>query len=118
MWTPCRAITVNQRRLATTAGASGSLSVIRRCRGNVAHVNDVELSDINTQLHCWRAIENWKGAISKTLLPLLPHLVFNLGCVFTRFEPLKIGYCRAVKANEELVCSASLFRFIWSTNRI
>ena len=103
-----RAVVEDECGLTAAARAAASLRVVRRRRRNVAHVDDVEICDIDAELHRGRAEEDGQPRLAKALLARLALLRRHLGGVLARLEPLPVGGDAAVEVDEESVrCGAA-----------
>ena len=60
----------NERWLPTASCSTTALGIIGRRRWHVAHVDDVELGDINAKLHSGRAVENRQFTLPKIVFAL------------------------------------------------
>src|SRR5450759_263249 len=58
VWTACRAVREDQRRLAAAPRSAAALGIVGRSWRNVPHVHYVQLCDVDAKLHGGRAIEN------------------------------------------------------------
>src|ERR1039458_1078200 len=58
VWTACRAIREDQRRLTAAARSATALGVVGRGWRDVPHVHYVKLGDVHAKLHGGRAIQN------------------------------------------------------------
>ncbi len=65
------AVGEDQGRLTAPARATAALGVVGRGRRDVAHVDHVELGDVDAQLHGRRAEEDRQAPFAETVLPLL-----------------------------------------------
>ena len=81
-----RAVGEDQRRLAAAAGPAAALGVVGRRRRHVAQVDDVELGDVDAELHGRRAEEQRQVAGAEAVLALLAVLGRDLGGVLARLE--------------------------------
>ena len=72
--------------LAGPARAPGSLGVVGRRRGHIAHADHVEAADIHTQFHGGRAIQHRELGVTEEVFALLAYCCFNLSGMFARFE--------------------------------
>ena len=78
---PHRTVTVDQGGLAAAARPPAPLRVVGRVGRDVAHVDHVELGDINPQLHGGRTEEDGESPLAETLFPLFPVRIGHLSGV-------------------------------------
>src|SRR5262249_48986691 len=81
-----RTVCVDQRRLSATSGPAAALGVIGRCWRNVAEVDQVQLCDVYTKLHRWRAEEKRQIAAPEPLFTLFAIFGCNLCSMLSGFE--------------------------------
>ena len=80
------AIGVDQRRLAAPSGASAALCVVRRRRGDVPQVDQIELGYVDPEFHGRRTEQQREPALPEARLALFPVLGRNLRRVLAGFE--------------------------------
>ena len=76
------AIGKDHRRLAASSGSSASLGVIGRGWGNVAHVDGIQVFDVDAEFHGGRAEKNGQPGIAEFPLPFDAELGEYLGGMF------------------------------------
>ena len=98
-----RAVGEHERRLAAPTGAARPLGVVRRGRRHVAHVDDVELRDVDTELHRRRAVQHREFRSPEPVLAVEAEVVGHLRGVLAGLDAEKILADRAVQVDEEAV---------------
>src|SRR5580658_437555 len=76
----------NQRRLAASPGASAALSIACGRRRYVAHVNELQVANVNAKFHGGAAKQCPQGSVTKRRLTLFPFLIVDLRGVFGGFH--------------------------------
>src|SRR5207247_5085652 len=104
------AVVKDQCRLAAAPRPATPLSVVRGSRRHVAHVDDVQLGDIDSELHRRRAEKDWEPACPEVVLPLLALCRRNLCGVLARLEPLAVSGHALIEGDEEWVRAPTVFR--------
>ena len=77
---------VNQSCLSATSCTSCTLSIVGWSRRHIAHPNDGEVFDVDTQLHSRGAIKDWEFSFSEILLTLFTVFFWNLTCMVFCFQ--------------------------------
>src|SRR4051794_31376493 len=113
-----RAERVDERGLATPAGPSGALRVVRRGWRDVAQVHDIERCDVDAVLHRRRAEEHREICRAEALFAFLAFLGPYLGRVFPRFDALRATRLVAVEIDEELVGASAIGRRTWHADLV
>ena len=98
-----RAIREHQRRLPASACPAGPLCVVGRRGRHVAHVDHVELADVDTQLHRGRAVHHVQIAASEPFFAVESQLVRHLRGVFPSFNAEQVFTNALVEVDEETV---------------
>ncbi len=94
------AVGKDERGLSAPAGAPAALRVVGRRRRNVAQVDDVQLGDVDAQLHRRRAEQDRQVAGAESLFAVEPVLVRDLGRVFAGLETQQLGCDGPVELDE------------------
>ena len=81
-----RAVRVHQRRLAATAGPSAALRIVGRGRRHVAHVDHVQLRNVDAQLHRRRTEQQRQLRAAEPVLALFTIVARDLRRVLPRLE--------------------------------
>ena len=68
---PRRAVVEDKVPAAASARAPGSLGIVGRRRWDVPQVDDVELGDVDAELHRRRAVEDRQSPVAESLLALV-----------------------------------------------
>jgi hypothetical protein len=97
------AVGEHQGRLTAAARTSAALGIVRRCWGDVAHVDHVELGDVDAELHGRGAEQHRELGGAERVFALNPGLVGNLSGVLARVEALGLEGDGAVEGLEELI---------------
>ncbi len=100
---PDGAIGRDEGRLTTAPGAPATLGVIRRRRRHVAHMDDVQVGDIDAELHGRRAKQRLERPGAKVALAILAPLLLDLAGVLTASHINQLHGRFAVEAGEERV---------------
>ena len=112
------AVSQHQGGLTAPAGPAAPLGIVCRRRRHVPHVDHVELTDVDAELHRGRAIQDGELAGAEILLALLPLLVWDLGSVLAGLESPAIARDGAIEFDEEWVGAAALLRQIRNPDRV
>ncbi len=84
------AIGVDQRRLAAATGPAAALGVVGRRGGDVAHVDRVQLGNVDAQFHRGRAEQQRQDGLAKLLLALFADFTGHLRGVLSGFDALQV----------------------------
>src|SRR5579859_5522390 len=63
-----RTVRDDQRWLTAAASATTALGVVRGRWRHIAHVHCIQVTDIDAELHCRRAVQDWERAGPKLVL--------------------------------------------------
>ena len=88
------------------AGAPRALGVVRGGRRHVAQPDDVELADVDAELHRGRAVQDRQARLAERLLALLALLGPDLRGVLLGADPDAVARHLAVEADEVRVDAA------------
>ena len=105
---PGRAVREHQRRLARAPGAAGPLGVVGGRRRHVAEPDDVELADVDAELHRGRAVQDGQAGLAERLLALLALGRRHLRRVLLGADPDPVAGDLAVEADEVVVDAEAL----------
>ena len=103
---PSRAVCVNKRRLPASARPPAALGVVGRRRRHVAEVDDVQLGDVDAQLHRRRAKQQREVGRPESFFPLLAIFRRDLGGVLARFQS-------RLQINEASIAFDEVFVDLW-----
>src|SRR5437667_5998893 len=118
MWTTRRTIGEDQRWLSAAACATAALGIISRCRGNIAHIDDIEFRYIDTKFHRRRTIQDRQLAMPEVFFAFHAQVIRHLGSMLARFNVMQIGSRGAIEIDEESVRVLSLTRLPGDADRI
>ena len=90
----CRTVRKYQGGLPASSCPTTTLCIVRRVRRDISHMNDIEVSYINPQLHSWWTKQGAIFTWSEICLSINSHLITELTCMLPPnkfFAVCKIG---------------------------
>ena len=104
--------------LATSSGTATALCVVGGRWGDIAHIDHVELPDIDPELHRGGTIHDWQRAGAKIFFPFFSFVVRDLGRMFACLKSATLARHFPIKIDEEWVCATTRFGRIGDSNRV
>ena len=118
VWAATGAVGEHQCRLPAASCPSAPLGIVGRRGRHVAHIDDVELGNVDAELHRRRAVEHGELGFAKVFLAFLAYVVGDLRRVLAGLDPVQVRCHAAVELDEEGVDLSARARPSWHADQI